>query len=95
MDAILAGLIDGAALAAHMVDSEAGDVETEAQPDARAIRLDGRRRMARVRQREALRDVLPTPPATGEQYHIISSAKWDFWTWVPAKIKEDKEAGKT
>jgi len=49
VDAILAGLIDGAALAAHMVDSEAGDVETEAQPDARAIRLDGRRRMARVR----------------------------------------------
>lgn len=87
MDAILAGLIDGAALAAHLVDSEAGDVETEAQPDARAIRLDGRRRMARVRQRDALRDVLPTPPAPGEQYHIISSAKWDFWTWVPAMIQ--------
>lgn len=86
VDSILAGLLDGASLAAHLAESEAGDIETDRQPSPRAVRLDARRRFARVRQREALRDVLPTPPAPGEQYHIISAAKWDFWTWVPEMI---------
>jgi hypothetical protein len=58
-------------------------VETTQNVSARAIRLDAKRSTLRVTQKENLRDVIQTPPRHGEQIHVVSANKFDFWTWVP------------
>ena len=61
-------------------------VETDCQPSARSIRIEARRRMERVASGQALSDVIGEPPAVGEQIHVLSKAKFDFWTWVPQMV---------
>lgn len=58
-------------------------LESDRMPDARALRRRAKHRFARLAQRETLADVIRTPPAPGETLHILSAAKWDYWTWVP------------
>jgi hypothetical protein len=58
-------------------------LETDRIPTARVLRREAKRRFLRMAQRDALADVLERPPAAGETLHVISAAKWDFWTWVP------------
>ncbi len=31
--------------------------------------------------------MLASPPATGESVHVVSGAKFDFWTWVPVMLQ--------
>jgi len=67
-----------------------GDVdtlETDDMPAQRATTISPRRRYERVLQQQALAEVMPTPPAPGESVHVLSAAKFDFWTWVPAMIE--------
>ena len=61
-------------------------LETDYMPAARAHRLNARRRFERVAQRQALSAVLHAPPLRGESIHVVSEAKFDFWTWVPVMI---------
>jgi len=61
-------------------------LETEAMPQARAHRLSPRRRYERMQQKDALEDVLAGTPVEGESVHILSRARFDFWTWVPAML---------
>lgn len=65
----------------------AGDpLETDHMPTARTLRADARRRYLRVRQRQALADLVGPAPAPGETLHVLSSATADFWTWVQTLI---------
>jgi len=64
----------------------ASDLETEYMPSDRAYRIAARRRFERQHQQQSLLDVLKEPPASGESVHIVSDAKFDFWTWVPAML---------
>lgn len=63
------------------------DLETEYIPSARSFRMDARRRYERVLREQALLDVLREHPAAGESVHVVSEAKFDFWTWVPAMLR--------
>jgi hypothetical protein len=62
------------------------DLETEFMPTARAYRLAARRKVAQIGQRQALSDLLCGLPAAGESIHVVSEAKFDFWTWVPVLV---------
>ena len=70
------------------VDCLLGEIElsTTENISARSIRIDAKREMVRVTQKENLRDVIKTPPKPGEQIHVVSANKFDFWTWVPVMI---------
>jgi len=70
------------------VGSILGDefVETTKNISARAIRLDLKRSYVRVKQKDNLRDIIKQPPKPGEQIHVMSANKFDFWTWVPVMI---------
>ena len=61
-------------------------LETEHMPTARAFKITARRRFHRVLQKQALQDVVKAAPAPGESIHLVSNAKFDFWTWVPALL---------
>jgi len=74
-------------LIGDILDGDAGGcLETQHMPDARALRREALRRHKRVKQRQALTQVVGEPPAPGESVHIVSEARFDFWTWVPAMI---------
>jgi hypothetical protein len=64
----------------------ATELETEYVPPARALRRMARRQYERVLQQQALLDVLEEAPRAGESVHVVSDAKFDFWTWVPAML---------
>jgi len=64
----------------------ADTLETEYMPAARALTISPRRRFERIQQRQALGEVVTGPPAAGESVHVVSEAKFDFWTWVPAML---------
>lgn len=69
-------------------DAAAADpLETEYMPAARAHRMSARRRHERVLQQQALDAVIGSPPGPGESVHVVSEAKFDFWTWVPVMIR--------
>ena len=73
-----------------LVDDILGDgrdnLETDAMPAQRSIRLTPRRKFQRIQQRQALNEVIGEPPAVGESIHVLSAAKFDYWTWVPAMV---------
>lgn len=79
IDPIIDDIIGGAA------DVDA--LETCFMPPAVAHRRRPRRRMDRLDQQQALTDVIRTLPEPGESVHIVSAAKFDFWTWVPAMLE--------
>ena len=69
-----------------ILGAAADPLESDTIPNARALRNTARRRFKRQGQRESLADILNGPPGPGETVHIISGAKFDFWTWVPVLI---------
>ena len=79
---------DNAAVDDFGIGGILGDVEIETTENisARAIRLDAKRDFLRVTQKENLCDVIKSPPKPGEQIHVVSANKFDFWTWVPVMI---------
>jgi hypothetical protein len=62
------------------------ELETEAMPAARTLRLSPRKRHERVLREQALSQVIGAPPVAGESIHVVSEARFDFWTWVPVMI---------
>ena len=77
-DFLVLDILDGA---------QADELETEKVPDQRAHRMTARRRFERIGQQEALRDVIGEAPAIGESIHVVSAAKFDFWTWIPVMVE--------
>ncbi len=69
-----------------LVSDDVDPLETTHKPAARKIAIDAKRRMLRAKREDGLRDVLDGLPAAGEQLHIVSAAKFDYWTWVPVLI---------
>lgn len=67
-------------------DSGQGALEGDSLPSARSLRRLAKRRTLRMAQQTALSDVLANPPTAGESVHIVSDAKFDFWTWVPVML---------
>ena len=68
--------------------SPADPLETEYMPTDRTLlrKVSARRRFERIRQKQQLAEVIPQPPAPGESIHVVSTAKYDFWTFVPQII---------
>ena len=65
---------------------DAEPTETDRMPSPRAMRMEAKRAMLRVEREARLADLMPGPPKAGHQVHIVSGAKFDFWTWVPVMI---------
>jgi hypothetical protein len=69
---------------------DAGEIDEPTEhdrlPSARALRMQARRHMLRVEREQRLQELLGAAPKAGESIHVISSAKFDFWTWVPVMI---------
>jgi len=59
------------------------NLETEYRPKARAHKISARQRYERILAQQALAEVVPEAPAAGESIHVLSDARFDFWTWVP------------
>ncbi|MBQ6827956.1 MAG: hypothetical protein IJO46_08065 [Thermoguttaceae bacterium] len=76
--------VDGSAF----LDNLFGDAsdETTETPSPRLIRREAKRAFLRIRQQEALRELVREPPAPGESRHVVSANKFNFWTWVPTLI---------
>lgn len=64
----------------------ADPLETAYMPAGRALKVSARRRFERLRQKQQLTEVIPQLPAPGESIHVVSTAKYDFWTFVPQII---------
>lgn len=60
--------------------------ESAKMPPARALRREAKRRQQCAKHKDALSDIMGAPPAPGESVHIISAAKFDFWTWAPVMV---------
>ena len=73
-------------LISDILDGTGDALETDQMPSSRAIRVDARRRFERIGQQQSLSDVIGAPPAVGEAIHIVSGAKFDFWTWTPVIV---------
>lgn len=73
-----------------MFDTLLGDetktLESTEQISSRSLKILAKRKMLRVKQQENFREVVKTFPAPGEQLHVVSANKFDFWTWVPVMI---------
>ncbi len=78
--------LETAFLVADICDSRADELQTDAMPAGRALRLTARYQLARVGQQEALRQAVPTPPPPGESVHVISDAQYDYFRWFPEMI---------
>ncbi len=61
-------------------------LETAEQISSRSIKLFLKRQMVRVAQQDALQEIVTECPQPGEQIHVVSANKFDFWTWVPVMI---------
>lgn len=63
------------------------DLESSRLPSSRSLKIASKREMTRVDREAALDDVIAGPPEPGHQLHIISAAKFDFWTWIPVLLR--------
>lgn len=65
---------------------QAHTLETDYMPSARSHRISTRRRFARLRQKQALRKIMPRLPAPGESLHAVGPGQHDFFTFIPEVI---------
>ncbi len=61
-------------------------LESDKDPETRTLRLRPVERFARVAREQHLREIAGEMPAPGEYLHVVSAAKFDFWTWIPQAI---------
>lgn len=54
--------------------------------ESRVHKRDAKRKLLRIAKRTAAREFIRELPASGETWHIISNAKYDFWTWAAVII---------
>lgn len=66
--------------------SQTGQLETDQQISSRSLRLRLKLEHLRIRQLDQIKDVIQKPPDFGEQIHIVSASKFNFWTICPALI---------
>jgi hypothetical protein len=59
------------------------EVQTTRQPTARVLRREAKEQFRRGLKKETLKDLIPTPPAKGECFHIVSNGRFDYFTFVP------------
>ncbi len=88
-DNILFDFDDGGAddlLFDSILDGEDQGLETTKNVSSRSIKLQLKRKMLRVSQRDYLKEAIKECPEPGWQYHLVSANKFDFWTWVPVMI---------
>ena len=67
-----------------MLMSEGSTYETSEQLEDSRVhkRKPARRRDLRIAKRTEAALFLTELPAIGETWHVLSNAKYDFWTWV-------------
>lgn len=86
-EAIFSDFSDG--IGGNMIENifdRTGELETDRQVSSRSLRLRLKLETLRVRQLDKFRDVVQYPPKPGEQLHIVSASKFNFWTICPAVI---------
>ncbi len=57
--------------------------ETNETVSARAIKIRAKREMLRMTQKENLAQICKEPPKPGEEIHVVSANKLEFYTWIP------------
>jgi hypothetical protein len=62
-------------------------LESQRIPDPRLHRQETRARFLRVKKRDNLAALMPTPPEKGYSYHLLINGKADFWPWVPHMVQ--------
>ena len=59
-------------------------LETDHMPTARIHRrLNPKRQFARLRQKKALREIMPRIPQPGQSVHAVGPGQYDFFTFLP------------
>jgi hypothetical protein len=62
------------------------EIETSEQITPRSIRKFLKRKTEIIGQQDACKDIIKTPPIPNEQIHVMSAAKFNFWTICPCMI---------
>lgn len=63
-------------------------LETPFLPEGRSLtRAEIKREMRLNLQRQSLAEVVPQLPQPGHQIHVVSNARYDFWTFIPHVIE--------
>ncbi len=62
------------------------DLESEHIPDPRAMKMAARLEVRRITREQALADIVPNPPKPNQSIHVVSGAKFDFWSWIPQMV---------
>jgi hypothetical protein len=73
----------------YLVGNILGDdneIETAGQITPRSIRKFYKRKTEIQGQQDSLRDILQTYPAPNESVHVLSAAKFNFWTCCPVMV---------
>jgi len=55
-------------------------------PEGCSVKISPKIRLQNMLKQEHLQDVMDSVPLPGESVHVISNARYDFWTWVPVII---------
>ncbi len=69
-----------------ILGNENATLESTEQISSRSLKILAKRKMLRVAQQEKLKEIVTECPLPGEQIHVVSANKFDFWTWVPVMI---------
>ena len=59
------------------------DAHIEPEISSRALKRRLKQNLKKLGQRDELRDLIKELPAPGEQIHIVSKGKFNFWTFCP------------
>ena len=59
------------------------DAQNEPEITSRALKRRLKQDLKKLGQRDELRGLITTLPAPGEQIHIVSKGKFNFWTFCP------------
>jgi hypothetical protein len=76
----------GDLLIGGILGDEQTELESAQNVSSRSIKIFLKRQLQLISQQDNLKDVIKTYPATGEQVHVVSANKFDFWTFVPVMI---------
>jgi hypothetical protein len=76
----------GDLLIGGILGDEKKELESVKNVSSRSIKIFAKRQLQKVSQQDNLKNVIKTYPAEGEQIHVVSANKFDFWTWCPVMI---------
>src|SRR5699024_9545253 len=82
-DELLSNALIDDIIGGDLVGQTDDDLETQHIPNPKAIKRDAKLKLRKLEREQSLKEILPDLPKQNESIHIISGAKFDFWTWCP------------